>query len=613
MATNDLTSEVPSEFDEAGIKPLAYGQPELVKAPTYKALARQIEKDGIQDEVGNDLAVPDADAAAALARQFVYPRTMAMAFKVPIFKHLQAGTVALVHGPVLLTRVNPSLLNPRVGPMIAIPKADGSGRVAMSWAPADVSVDPDASERLLQQSGSLDELVAASRETADKVLALQQELASLVAREGIKEPLLVVMTRLDISGTSQPVRDVVPLAADGGSRTSIAQENLADAVAAMLVEREREYATKHKRRAGLEALERSLRAHQPATLIEDPVAERELRDYLVKLSERPAADLVKNGLYAAQRSLVAPAMIVVGFRPNGDATILDAIDQLVANQHKRGPLQWQPAARALDSRNSVVRSLWRGGRIGDAQAMLLGPRYEEASTRYDLYSEPDFRIGEAVRIFHGDDARRPIREAYGTSSANLKDRVEIIAAIIGEQFRDADPSLRRQVEITLRDMLGHAPFYGADVPELAIDNPDPDDLVARVKAAAEANPGQLSVDHAALGVKGGVALVLLGALSREHGASASEAPRPYTVLQRMLHDEFWTGSCSGRRSKRYAPVPTEFRRATARPGSPRAGTPRTGSSRCGQPISARSSPRARVPGQGAVAARLEPLTTSWRR
>jgi hypothetical protein len=116
--------------------------------------------------------------------------------------------------------------------------------------------------------------------------------------------------------------------------------------------------------------------------------------------------------------------------------------------------------------------------------------------------------------------------------------VEIIAAVIGEQFRDADPSLRRQVEITLRDILGHAPFYGGGVPELAIDNPDPDDLVAKTKVAEEANPGQISLDHAALGVKGGVALVLLGALSREHGASASETPRPYTVLQQMLHDEF---------------------------------------------------------------------------
>jgi hypothetical protein len=538
MAANEVITAVPPEFDEAGIKPLAYGQPELPKATSYTALARQIERDGIQDEAGNDLARPDTDGAQALARPFVHPRNTGAALKVPQFKHLQAGTVAMVNSPVFLTRVNPSPLNPRVGPMIEIPKADSEGRVAVSWAPADVHVDATASERLVQKATSLDDLVASSRETADKVLALQQELSELIGREGIEEPLLVVMARLEVEGPNEPARRVVPLSIDGGSRVTIAQEHLANAIEGLLADKEREYSTKHKRRKALEALERALRAHQPATLIDDPVAERELRDYLVELSSRPAAELVESGLYAAQRSLVAPALVVVGFRPNGSATILDAIDQMVANQHKRGPLQWKPAAQALDSRNSVVRGLWRQAKIGEAKAMLLGPRFEEAVKRYEMHAEPDFRIGEAVRILHSPDARRLIREAYGTSTARKEDRAEIIAAIIGEQLRDADPGLRRQVETTLRDVLGYPPFYGGDLPGLTVNNPDPNELVAQVNEAEEADPGKLSPAHIELGVKGGAALVMLGVLAREHGALASGVARPYTVLQRMLHDPF---------------------------------------------------------------------------
>jgi hypothetical protein len=538
MPTNEVTSSVPPEFEEAGIKPLAYGQPELPKATSYTALARQIEREGIQDEAGNVLARPAAEGALALARQFAHPRTTGAALKAPMYKHVQAGTIAMVHSPVLLTRVNPSLLNPRVGPMISIPKADGDGRVAVSWAPADVSEDPSGSERLVQRGNSLDELMESSRETANKILALQQDLSELIGREGIEEPLLIVMTRLEIEGLDQPVRETVPLTADGGSRVTIAQEHLAEAIATLLSEKEREYATKHKRRRALEELERALRAHQPATLIDDPVAERELREFLVELSRRPAAELIQSKLYAAQRSLVAPAMVVVGFRPNGSATILDAIDQMVANQHKRGPLQWQPAAQALDSRNSVVRGLWRQAKIGEAKAMLLGPRYEEAIKRYGMHAEPDFRIGETVRIFHGNDARRLIREAFGTPSAKTADRAEVIAAVIGEQLRHADPAHRRQVETTLRDILGHAPFYGNGVPELSPTNPDVDELVARVRREEQSAPKKLSVAHAELGVKGGVALVMLGALAREHGAPASEVARPYAVLQRMLHDPF---------------------------------------------------------------------------
>jgi hypothetical protein len=530
------SNSVPVEFEEAGIKPLTYGQPELAKAPSYNALARQVARNGIQDEAGNDLARPDKESADAIARQFVYPKdTAAAAFQAPIYKHLQAGTVALVHGPVLLTRVNPSPLNPRVGPMLNIPRPAKDGRVSVSWAPADVEVDPKADERLLQAATSVDELVAASRETASKVLGMQETLAGIVGREGIEEPLLMVQSRLEVGDPNKLARQLVPVAADGGSRITIAQEFLADAIELLLSEKEREYASRHKRRAGLESLGEALRAHQAASLIDDPVAERELRDFLVELSGRPAAELVKNKMYAAQRALVAPGMVVVGFRPNGSATILDAIDQLVANQHKRGPLQWQAAAQALDSRNSVVRGLLHKGEIGEGTALLLSPRYEEAHARFDIYKSPDFRIGEVVRIFHGNAARPLIRAAIGAGKVEPSDRAKIIAAVIGEQLRSADPEFRRQVETALNDMVGKEPFYGG--PEVPKTDPDPDGLVARVQQSEQENPGVLSPDHVALGVKGGVALVLLGAISREHGARSYEFPRPYTILQKALRSK----------------------------------------------------------------------------
>ena len=487
----------------------------------------------------------------------------------PLFKHLQAGTVALVHSQVLMTRVNPSLLNPRVAPLMAIPDADSNGRVAFSWAPEDVHEDPDAPQRLMQTCGSIDELTQSSRQTADKVLALQRVLADMIGREGVEEPLLIVMTQLIVDGPIAPARSIVPVCADGGSRGTICQEFLADAVEALISDPARGYATKHKRRKGLEELERALRVHQPATLIDDPIAERELRDYLVDLSRRPAAELVKNGLYAAQRSLVAPAMVVVGFRPNGSATIISAIDQLVGNQHKRGPLQWEVAARALDSRNSVLRTLRRQGVIGEAKALHLGPKYEEAYSVWGVRPDPDFRIAEAVRVFHAQFTRRPLREAFGSPQSKLADRCEVIAAVIGEQIRDADPGFRRNIDTTLRDMLGHPPFYGSDVPDLPGrgNNPDPDTLVADVKKREEKNPKKLSVEHVELGVRGGVALVLLGALAREHGALASEAARPYTVLQRMLHDPMGQEILGEAIKALRAPETTRFPRATRRPAS----------------------------------------------
>jgi len=102
-------------------------------------------------------------------------------------------------------------------------------------------------------------------------------------------------------------------------------------------------------------------------------------------------------------------------------------------------------------------------------------------------------------------------------------------------LRSADPEFRRQVETALNDMTGNEPFYGG--PEVEAIDPDPDELVARVKQNEEKNPGVLSADHVQLGVKGGVAMVMLGAIAREHGARSHEFPRPYTLLQKALRNE----------------------------------------------------------------------------
>jgi hypothetical protein len=107
----------------------------------------------------------------------------------------------------------------------------------VGWAPEDVSDDPTGPERLIQSASSLNQMIESSRETADKVLALQRELAEVIGREGIEEPLLVVVTRLSVDGSDQPIRTIVPVSADGGSRGTICQEYLADAIERLLDEK----------------------------------------------------------------------------------------------------------------------------------------------------------------------------------------------------------------------------------------------------------------------------------------------------------------------------------------------------------------------------------------
>jgi hypothetical protein len=139
MSTN------PPEFEERGIKPQPHGIPAIPRPAANRALARQIARDGVagHDE-SSRFAHPDEDTASAMARAFVYPQVVANQFRAPQMKFLQAGTVALVIGYVLLTRLVPSWLNSRVRPMLGIPTADESGRVPLPWGPADLAADQTA-------------------------------------------------------------------------------------------------------------------------------------------------------------------------------------------------------------------------------------------------------------------------------------------------------------------------------------------------------------------------------------------------------------------------------------------------------------------------------------
>jgi hypothetical protein len=520
----------PPEFADRGIKPMPAGVAEPPKPAQTRALARQIARKGVKDPAGTTVYEPDEDAAYALARPWLYPDQVAGQFERPQVKHVDAGELFLVRGSVLLTRVLPSPLNSRARSKLEIPHAGADGRVAVPWGPTDLQADPECAHRMLFAARDLPELVAAARETAAIVEGMQGNLADMIGREGIEEDLILAPGRWNLeSGTMAAMTAAVGV--DGGSRITLSHGELGRALVSLL---ENDSSLSPKRRKGLEELRGALDGRLPALLVDDINAERDLRDQLERLLSEPADRLLRTGMYRPPRLLVAPAALVIGFRPYGDATMLDAVQQLIGNLHKRGPKQWEPAAQASDTRDEVIRSLRRSHDITEADLYLLGPRHQEAVERFGKPAEPDYRIGEIVRLWYdtGDRtnaARRATRAAMRKAQLRRSALAPVLAAATLEQF--VGKGDRDRVQSTLNDLFANAPICPPDPVGFPARVSDPGHLVHEAEVELDAaNPGHACAE---LATKGGVALALLGALVRPFDAAKDD--RPYAVLDRMLH------------------------------------------------------------------------------
>jgi hypothetical protein len=521
----------PPEFTDRGIKPMPAGVAVLPKAAQTRALARQISRKGIKDPAGATVYEPDEAAALALARPWLYPEQVAGQFERPQVKHVDAGELFLVRGSVLLTRLIPSPLNSRARSKLEIPPAGGDGRVAVPWGPTDLQSDPECAHRLLFAARDLNEIAASARDTAAIVEGMQSPLADMIGREGIEEDLLLAPGRWNLdSGTL--ASDSTVVAIDGGSRATLAQGELARAIVEIL---ENDSALSPRRRQGLEELRAALVGRLPGLLVDDANAERDLRDQLERLLSEPADRLLRTGMYRPPRLLVAPAALVIGFRPYGEASMLDAVQQLIGNLHKRGPKQWEPAAQASDTRDEVIRSLRSTGDLSEADLYLLGPRYQEAVERFGKPQEPDYRIGEIVRLWYDTNARtgaarRATRAATRKAKLYRSALAPVLTAATLEQFTGGGD--RDHVQSALNDLFANAPICPPEPIGFTSRVVDPDELVR--EAGIEVDAKQPGPAFAELATKGGVAMALLGALVRPFNAAKDD--RPYTVLDRMMHD-----------------------------------------------------------------------------
>lgn len=526
---------IPQEFIEEGIQPIVHGITPVPLAKHTRDLERQLRK-GIP--VAGKVLHFSRETVAAMARPWADPTGMKARFEAPDVKTYKEMTVATVNGIALVPTLQPSMFNARPRPFQTIPAANSSGAVDVAWAATDLSADPTCEVQMLASFSSEELLVRTATEAEGHVLGIQKELSEMVGREGVEDDLLVGLTRFEVGGYA-PANPVVGVAYDGGSRSTIALSALLEALDRIGQEVGSNYSRGKLR--GLEQLADRLRNGILALSDDDPPAIRHLHDMLEELeSAVPANVLVSAGLYRALHLWTVPIRMIVGFDANGSsASIQDAIEIIVGNRHKRGDKPWETAARAVDTRDTVVRHLHLDGRIDEGTMLLLGPKYEEAIKLHGQPKAPDYRAGHLIATFNGtgpvpDEARRLMREVLRTPTARRADRLDLVVAAILEQVKTA---YRKPAETALRDVLAYSPYSNANQ-GWANRDIDPEALRKEAVAELKADVDTFGPARLELGAKGAVALAAIGALDRQYGKNASEVGRPYAVINRMLEEPF---------------------------------------------------------------------------
>ncbi|MGN6373673.1 MAG: hypothetical protein ACTHM1_11920 [Solirubrobacteraceae bacterium] len=527
---------------EHGVFLTPYDLPDLPRAADVNKVKKQIEK-GIRMPSGNVVSY-SADMVDALAAPWLQPELMVAQFRSPRFKPTRAGMAATVTGLAAAPLLQTNLFNPRALTKLSIPSSDSEGRVAVPWAPTDRRIDPDCSARMLIDVPTRDELNQRVLESERHIVADQSALAELISREGVQEDLLGVIVNYQTPGLA---RRLVATTIDGNSRLAIGRQSFRDWINA---ERDAilEIAQSRRPRLALSRMLNQMRDGLFPLEHDDTVALRHLRKAIESIvNERSTERLIETGYFAVANLFAVPFTLIVAFEPQDDEfTVLDAADTLMRNLHhpSRAATRWDQSAGYAEIRDEIVAKLYNAGDLTLGEALLLGPRFEEAALRYDQPSEPDRRAMAVMELINGDSetgrkARAMFGAATGKPRPSRRERARLIVAAIGEQIDSGNAKLRSDFETAVQDVLDSG-RYGT-VGNMTVDGgKELDGLVeqAKIELASGKTPENGGEWMMELGLKGAVALAALGHLRRGYAQNTQDAPRPYQVIDNMLSEQF---------------------------------------------------------------------------
>jgi hypothetical protein len=342
------------------------------------------------------------------------------------------------------------------------------------------------------------------------LLASQNDLAPTISQHGVLRDLLLSVVRVEHDDMAPPVWIVA--AADGSSRV-----------------------TAGHRIHGISAADVVYRL--PA----DERAQRGLLGAIAAISGRPDEQLTAAEI-ARARALVAPATIVLRFRPDDSSPLRydRAVRFIVGITHVEPPRPWGPASENDALADAVIEEFRDTGRASSVEGAWFAATLTPDRAREEGFDQhPDSRVAAIAARFLSASNQRSFRRGVLRITANKRVSRELKVRIVTEmavrpwRSTQTDPEKVNGVRAALHRTL--------DLPAVKDDGwrrdtDDPDRLLAAALAELEAagGTGPASVE---LAVRGGYYLAVHGALRRESASRSQDFRAPSSVLQRMLESE----------------------------------------------------------------------------
>lgn len=270
----------------------------------------------------------------------------------------------------------------------------------------------------------------------------------------------------------------------------------------------------------------------------------------------------------AARALVAPAEIIVGFRPVGaGSTMARATRALVGLLHVLPAKPWKPAS-ALDAQGEeVVDELLSSGAISEDEARLMtGLMTLDEAAEKGLADHHDERAGVILRVFaaHHGAARRAIRRVTHLASTRDNRLIHTAVELAIRSFRTGTDS----PDAVHTSRVGLQLAY--EMPEIIKDSWDvtkrsPEALRDAALAEFEEAGDKLGPGQIELAVLGGYHLArarVLTQYSMRKESDVKNLSSPSTLLRRLVTTRrgiltLYQGLKMGRKGARAFPVVDE--------------------------------------------------------
>jgi hypothetical protein len=497
-ATHSPRSGPTENDDDDELEPVGIpgGLPALPRANAVKRLSESLRTYGLSE-----------GAAAALSRAIARPEEAR--------RRLQSPDLMRVPGGVLET-ISAQVWTPAITTFPGNNRQAGDRIYPLSGALRDEHYPPLGS--ITAQPGETGELVLTAQSPAHVVseldraaafLASANDLASTVGSQGILRDLLLSVMRIEHKDMTPPVYAVA--ADDGSSRTSSAHRL------------------------------HGLSSEQVVYAL--PGNERNYRGLIGEVTSDallPVEALTSTQVKRA-RSLVAPATIILRFRPDESSSVRydHAVRFVVGITHVEPPKRWGSAGENDALADAVIEEFIEARRISGSEARWFAATSTPEEAAGDGFASfQDTRVVEIAARFLPRSAHRRFRRgvlrvtAKGRVTNEYKAQITTELALRPWRSTQTEPDRVAAVRSTIQRILTW-PALAEDGWRRGTD--DPDKLLEEALSDLE-NQGISGPAGVELGVRGGWYVAVHQALIRDTRGSIDQRA-PYSVVQKMTENE----------------------------------------------------------------------------